>query len=863
MAIQTYFHSILDPESSDPVFPKDPRDLYNALKQLEIGKLFTKEQKERLFPSSQETNSDNFDPSLFKTLIANFSGVKSKSFWTSNRLPETSDTSDEANIFRLFFIRNDIQHSPGYISTVDYHDLSQKIIDTLVSLGYDRAIFDNLLPPKQYCLTKPVANFCGRNDELKQIHDIVKSRKNSMLQIVIHGMSGLGKSELIRKYCDEYGKAFDKNILWIDSRSTSTLESSFRDIAETILKLEIKDQNGRYKENHFIVDSVHQYFRSEKVLYVFDDVENIKKLEPFLPNHPDSYCIITSQLARWPNSFDLYELKKLDDEESESFLNNNLKDNVKLNAEQTTQVCKILQGHCLALQQFVASINNTLLRVDEYIKLVESKTAKMLKSSFTGDKSTTAAIQINMERLKTSQDSNLAYEILNHLAYFNGDEINFDILKVLFPEHDDVDLETAVQKLSSYSLINIRDRNIINIHSLIHETLKYEHDNMSDREIYRNNCIKMFQNQLDVKEEDVQHSQFAEKWYQQFIYFISLNIDNQNVHEFMLTKAEKVYDMLSTKGKYEDLIRFFERMRQSSHSKHGEDHKETISAMYWMAFCYHDIGKFDRSIELTLKLIPQQEALFGEDHRDTMRSMNLLALCYKKAGKLREAFELYKKTMEKRKLLFGEYDRDTLQSMSNLAESYRHKGMLKKAIELNQKTFKIYVSKFGEDHRDSLILMNNLACCYKEDGKLEKAAELFEKTLEKNESSLGEVHNNTLTTMRNLAECFVQKGMHEKAIELHKNALEKFQSPLGEDHRHTLTSMNDLAYCYKQTGMLEEAIALHIKTMEKRKLLFGKNDRDTSQSMNNLAESYRQNKQLEKAIELHKKNIRNEQINFW
>ena len=370
-----------------------------------------------------------------------------------------------------------------------------------------------------------------------------------MLRIVVHGMSGLGKSEIVRKYCDENGQTFDGNILWIDSTNKSTLESSFKDIAESLLRLDVKDDNGHYKGNSFIVDSVHKHFRSEKVLFVFDDVTDIKMLESFLPNYPESCALITSQLAEWPNSFTLCKLKNLENTESELFLNNNLEGHVKLNADQTTKVCEILQGHFLAMQQFVASINNTVLDIDEYIKQLESKTAKMLNRTFQGDKSTIAAIQINMDRLNSTQDSNLASNILSHLAYFNGDEINFDVLKVLFPEQDGADLETALQKLSSYSLINKRNRNIITVHSLIQETLKYEHDKMSNREMYLKNCIKMFQNQLNVKEEISQHSQFAEKWYQQFIYFISFNIDNQNIHDFMLTNASKVYSYVEHERK--------------------------------------------------------------------------------------------------------------------------------------------------------------------------------------------------------------------------------------------------------------------------------------------------------------------------
>ena len=849
--IRKYFHSL-------PAFPEDPKDLYNALKKLEkrIKRLgFNDKQLDLLFPNSKETDSEKFDPSIFRKLIAHFGVVRGPKFWTSNQLPPSNDTSDEANILRLFIERNNIMHLVGYISTDEYNVRSQNIIDALVSLGEDRATFYNLLPPKQYCLTKPVTNFCGRNSELKHIHDIVESGKNSMLRIVVHGMSGLGKSEIVRKYCDKYGKTFDDNILWIDSTNKPMLETSFRSIAETLLKLEIKDQNGHYKGNHFIVDSVHQYFRSEKVLFVFDDVTDINMLKPFLPSYSDSCSIITSQLADWPISFQPCKIKKLGIIDSELFLNNNLGDHVQLNAEQTTKVCEILQGHFLALQQFLASIKNTVLEVDEYIELLDSKTAKMLNTTFQGDKSTIAAIQINMERLNSTQGSNLAYEILNHLAYFNGEEINFDILKVLFPEYDRADLETALQKLSSYSLINKRNRNIITVHSLVQETLKYEHDDMSDRETYLKNCLRMFQNQLNVEKEILQHSQFAEKWYQQFIYFISLNIDNQNIHDFMITKAGYIFYMLSTKGKYEDLIRFFERIHKNSLSKHEENHKETFKELFWMARCYHDTWQFDRSVELLHEVITQRKSLFGENDPVILISMSSLGCCCQGKGMLKKAIELYKKTLQKQKSLFGENDRYTLTSMNNLAACYQQKGMLEEAIELHKQTLEKGKSLFGENDRTTLTSMNNLAYCYQQKGMLDEAIELHKKTLEKRKSLFGDNDRYTLTSMNNLAECYQQKGMLEEAIELHKETLGKKKSLFGGNDRNTLSSMNNLAECFRQKGMLEEAIELHKKTLGKNKALFDENDRDTLRSMCNLAGCYHQKGMLEEAIELHKKTL--------
>lgn len=92
----------------------------------------------------------------------------------------------------------------------------------------------------------------------------------------ISGLGGVGKSELARKYINEYGDVYDNRIVWIDAESYETLTESFRRLAQDILGISSKNVDGKEKDIKSIVEDVYRFFSKGKSLFIFDNAEKRK-----------------------------------------------------------------------------------------------------------------------------------------------------------------------------------------------------------------------------------------------------------------------------------------------------------------------------------------------------------------------------------------------------------------------------------------------------------------------------------------------------------------------------------------------------------------------------------------------------------
>jgi hypothetical protein len=79
--------------------------------------------------------------------------------------------------------------------------------------------------------------FTGRQELLVQLHSFVleaKTRKHSSNVIVIHGIGGVGKTQLALEYAYSHGKEF-ASIIWVDAETIASAQRSFLDFASRLI----------------------------------------------------------------------------------------------------------------------------------------------------------------------------------------------------------------------------------------------------------------------------------------------------------------------------------------------------------------------------------------------------------------------------------------------------------------------------------------------------------------------------------------------------------------------------------------------------------------------------------------------------
>lgn len=344
--------------------------------------------------------------------------------------------------------------------------------------------------PLLFDLRKPVANFVGRKKVLAELHTTLLSTRNtaviaqamsglsvnapilgdvssSAVQASVSGLGGVGKTQLALRYAETYAADYDNNVLWINAESKGNLANSVRKLANK-LNIERQDRYGNEKEIEEILEEVYTYFSTGKSLFIFDNVENYREFENFLPksllgNKPA--ILITSRYRNWGNVATVVSLDVLTEEEGKELIKSALTiaANDQSQDGKIRELTTLLQGLPLALQQAVAYINiqrniNIQFGIQDYLELCKAKALEILDfdyASYTNDpyaKTVFTTWQVTLDKIKQDRSAGgKALEILNIMAYLCPDDMASSFFLPL--EHKEK-LPLAIHLLKSYSMIS-------------------------------------------------------------------------------------------------------------------------------------------------------------------------------------------------------------------------------------------------------------------------------------------------------------------------------------------------------------------------------------------------------------------------
>lgn len=164
-------------------------------------------------------------------------------------------------------------------------------------------------------------NFQGREEELKQLESIDKYSGNIA---VIHGLGGIGKTELVTEFVFRSYEAFTA-VLWIPAVTAETVAAEFTRIVQRLVNLHVSktsgqpditdiarklgiwgliDDNGRLSSDDAdvsskeFVDAVLRWMgENPNWLLIFDNLDDIESFQvpAYFPPEPKGMTIITSR----------------------------------------------------------------------------------------------------------------------------------------------------------------------------------------------------------------------------------------------------------------------------------------------------------------------------------------------------------------------------------------------------------------------------------------------------------------------------------------------------------------------------------------------------------------------------------------
>lgn len=381
------------------------------------------------------------------------------------------------------------------------YDDAKKYLDQYIKL-----VFFNV--------TSPIDSFVGRKKELNVIYELLRKKR----QVLISGLGGIGKTQLTRKYVQEYKiNCYYGRVIWINAENEQTVEGSLKKLCKKIdVNLFRLDEKSKTLNEHLkskfkltyiektieeILEEVVQYFKDVIVLFVFDNLDTLKKdnVEKYLEqfrneikkSSAEIHIIITSRNRKYNNRhFGLIDLDVLNENDAIELIRTQLKNVQDVTEADATELSRKLQCFPLTLQQAIGYIKQTdntkqlfgeRYTIKQYIEgFDKNKEVKhflefMPKPEFLTDLFETTYViwKITLNGIKEEENGLAALKIIHIIAYLHVENITASIFLQFFNQNQSK-IASSLQLLEKYSMIRRTSATHFQTHRLVQKVIQLQ-----------------------------------------------------------------------------------------------------------------------------------------------------------------------------------------------------------------------------------------------------------------------------------------------------------------------------------------------------------------------------------------------------
>jgi hypothetical protein len=653
-------------------------------------------------------------------------------------------------------------------------------------------------------------DFVGRKDLLERLRvQLVEPGTTAVLPEALHGMGGVGKTQIVVEYIYRYAAEYDL-IWWLPADQVSQVTSSYLELAKRI-GLPAGSAGAAVR---LVVDSLRKRRPPfERWLLVFDNAESPAEVTPFFP--PSGHIIVTSRNPEWAGVARTVEVRVFSRHESVELLRRQVAD---IHGPDTDRLADALGDLPLAVAQAAAWRAQTGMAVDEYLQLIDRNLPDLLAGRSQLDtepaRSVEAVWSMSLQRL--GRDHPAALQLLRLSAFFGPEPIS----KALFarvdgaplPDElaaamdDPIKLNQAVRELSRYSLVRVDPRNnTVQLHRLVVSFVKSELTEAERADL--GHCVHLLLAHRDVGEPG---SPRAWPIYAELLVH-STNADvphcrrqDKAVRRLQLNLAR----YLLSSGDYAGAHELTRRASQAWRHQLGETDDDTLEMSRRYAVSLYRLGRSAEAQKVNQKIYDLVLRTFGES------SPRFLDVADARAGDLRprglfvDELKSQQDVVERARRVLGDDHPATLRYANNLASCLRLTGQFDQARQLDQDTLARKRAVLGPDEQSIFMSANALAIDLRECGQWAAAAELFEQTIVRQCATIGADHPATIGAMRNLAVTKRLAGHYEEARALSETCVDGYRRKRGDDHVDTITAELGLSADLRRLGARTESLRL-------------------------------------------------------
>ncbi|HEU5377772.1 MAG TPA: FxSxx-COOH system tetratricopeptide repeat protein [Ktedonobacteraceae bacterium] len=712
--------------------------------------------------------------------------------------------------------------------------------------------------------------FTGRDLLLEQLHAILTGKPTSAAltqSYALSGLGGIGKTQLAIEYAYRHRSDYGA-VLWVEAETQTSLTSSFVRLAALLALPEQIEED----QSHIVAAVLRWLNRQKGWLLIFDNVEDLSFIKPFLPTSDQGALLFTTRLQTLGTLAQRINLTPMDMPEGLDFLlarTNRLhhsKEYAATNQQEYAVARTIVTemgGLPLALEQAGAYIDATQCSLSDYLHLFQQMRHRLLDEH---EPSSDHPLSVNQTFLlafeQVRQQHPLAAELLTACAFLAPEAIPEAFFlegacslgpTITAMATDPLAFPEAIKILLSYSLLQRHaPTRTITVHRLVQAVLKAQLTEAEQRAWERRVLDTM--NQLFPADEEMQmnYLSIGEQFIAHAQMCLSLTDQWKDDEALRIPLLTHVAAYLSRRVRYAEAGPLFRRAVQMGERFLGAEHPLVAEALTGWANLSQERGKYTEAESLFERAFSIRQRALADQHPLLASSLNMLGYCYYKQGKYEQAENCYRRALHIQEQEDPEHH-DIATSLYNLGTLYWRQGKYKQAQPLLKRALQTWEQVLGPEHLQIAFPLATLGVLCQDQGKYEQAEAYYQRAWRIREQSLGSEHPRVAISLNNVGTLYQEQKKYEQAEEYYQRALQIWKQALGPEHPDVATALNnvgELAYQQKKYEQAEEYLQQALQIWEQA---LGPQHVDTAYACHGLANLFRDQGKYEQAEPLYQR----------
>ncbi|MFB7512439.1 FxSxx-COOH system tetratricopeptide repeat protein [Streptomyces sp. NPDC056144] len=681
---------------------------------------------------------------------------------------------------------------------------------------------DQSRSPRSVPLPNP--HFAGRESELNELHrQLGSSTRAAVLPHALHGLGGVGKTQLALKYVQLHRHEYDR-VWWIDAEQPAVIRAQLTMLAPE-LGLVPDPQSDTVAR---VLAALASGAPHSRWLLVFDNAGQPNEVIPYLPSligdsEGTGRILITSRHAGWSDRVLATKVDVFTRPESRAFLRARAP---WASPEQADQLAELLGDLPLALEQCAALQRQTGIAVPDFLAMIEQRRAEVLAEGVDSITLPVATVwRASMDTLSAQTPG--ALELLRLLAFFGPEPVAQTFLHdarmlplppaLMRLARDPLARGRTIRAINQFSLLTVDNvAGTVQMHRLVRAVLQ---DELSARE---QSDMRHLVHQV-IAAHDPGDTDRPEHWrnYADILPHLEPTGLPHCEDRHIRDTAIHLIRYLLARGVLRGAAQLGERISTDWRSLLGADDLQTLWATRYWASAHWQLAEFATSRPLIEDVLRRLRETVGDDHEYTLAAAGALAADLRTAGRFADAMALDEDAYRRSVDVYGAEDPFTLRAGHNYGVSLRVNGRYGEALDLDRRVYRDRRTVLGLTASSTLFSVNNVARDMRECGEYAAALELQEQTLAQYRAQYGDRHPHTMRAIKNMSVTCRKAGGFERARRLAEEALDLYLDIFGAQHIDSLAAFANLANDLRLTGDTEAAERQGAQAVERYREVLG------------------------------------------